>query len=37
MIVKMLEELKAEVEAMQKEHGIVPGLAVVIVGSREDR
>jgi 5,10-methylene-tetrahydrofolate dehydrogenase/methenyl tetrahydrofolate cyclohydrolase len=32
----MLEELKAEVEALQAKHGVVPGLAVVIVGSRKD-
>lgn len=32
----MLEEIKEEVEDMKKKHGIVPGLAVVIVGERED-
>ena len=32
----MLEELGAEVEAMKASHGIVPGLAVVIVGERKD-
>ena len=32
----MLAELKVEVAAMKAMHGIVPGLAVVIVGERKD-
>ncbi|KAG1664179.1 hypothetical protein FOA52_011355 [Chlamydomonas sp. UWO 241] len=30
------QEIKAEVQAMQKEHGVTPGLAVVLVGMRKD-
>jgi len=32
----MLEELTAEVESLKANHGVVPGLAVVIVGERSD-
>lgn len=30
------KEIKAEVEAMQAKHGLTPGLAVVLVGTRKD-
>jgi hypothetical protein len=30
------KEIKAEVEVMQAKHGLTPGLAVVLVGTRKD-